>query len=518
MTSSRRPNIVLIVSDDHGYADRSNRGMCDDVATPVLDALADDGVSCTDAYVSAPVCSPSRAGLLSGAYQQRWGARWFDDSQIGPASFPTIAERLAERGYTTGYFGKVHYGSEGHDDRGAPPEHGFDESFFGLAGQSMGRLNYLRHSTEATAEYGQAAAAMGVQPLWASTDGGPAGEESGDGFLTEMIGQRAASFIEDHRHEPFFTYVAFNAVHNFAWQLPEDELHKRGLPAVEDWYPGAGEYLDWYDGAINPNLENGRAYYLAQLELMDREIGRVLDRLRTLGLEDDTLVIYLTDNGGSNCNYGRNDPLSGTKYTLLEGGIRVPFIAKWPGRIPAGESRDALVSSMDILPTVLAAAEECGGPATDGRRGSENTPVTGGRRGSTNAPVSGGRRGSTNVAVSDERRVGDGVVDGVDLLGLLAGSGDGGHEVLHWDCGFQWAVRRGPWKLRYADGASPVAEHLRAVEHTDIGDGITLTNLNDDVAESVDLSARYPRLVEELTELHDQWLKDVNPVGAATGR
>lgn len=158
--AARRPNIVLILSDDHGYADRSALGM-DDVRTPGLDRLSREGVSCSEAYVTAPVCSPSRAGLIAGRYQQRWGAQWFDSCRFGDGA-PSLAERLKLLGHTTGYFGKVHYGPEDAGDRACPPHHGFDESLYGLAGKSSGRLHYLHRSAGVRADYGAAATEMGA--------------------------------------------------------------------------------------------------------------------------------------------------------------------------------------------------------------------------------------------------------------------------------------------------------------------------------------------------------------------
>jgi len=457
--TGRRPNILLIVSDDHGYADRSSLGVRDDVSTPGLDRLAAEGTTCTNAYVTAPICSPSRAGLISGRYQQRWGARWFNDSSIGGVDHATVAERLREVGYATGYFGKVHYGDEGPGDRGTPPEHGFDESFYGLAGRSMGRLNYLHHSEQSVREYGEDGAhAMAVQPLYEGAE--PVEHE---GFLTAEIARRARAFIGDHAHEPFFAMVAFNAVHNFCWQLPAEELERRGLPAFDDWHPGADEYIDWYDGAISPNLPNGREYYLAQLELMDAEISAFLAQLDELGIGEDTLVIYTTDNGGSTCNYGVNAPLTGTKYTLWEGGIRVPFLMRQPGSVASGAVVDGLVSSMDILPTALAAA---------------------------GAPV------------------GDDDTDGRDLFGS-----DGRHDVLHWDCGWQWAVREGDWKLRWVDATSPVGAEIQRVEHTDAGSGLWLVNLADDPGERRNLASDRPDLVERLSAHHESWCADMKPAG-----
>lgn len=452
-TSKRQPNIVVIISDDHGYADRSILGIQDDVHTPHLDRLAREGTSYSNAYVTAPICSPSRAGLAAGSYQQRWGARWFTDSEICPDNVPTMAELLRDQGYTTGYFGKVHYGSEHHGDRGTPPRHGYDESFYGLAGESMGRLNYLHHTEESVEKYGEAAFPMAVQPLWNGDE-----PQELDGFLTDAIGERTRAFVAEHADKPFLATVAFNAVHNFCWQLPAEELEKRGLPAHEDWNPGAGEYIDWYDGAISPNLENGRAYYLAQLELMDAQIGLILDQIDHLGLSQDTIVFYLTDNGGSTCNYGVNLPLRGTKYTLWEGGVRVPFLMRWPGHVPEGITTPALTSSMDILPTALAAA------------------------------------GADPASYAH--------ADGLDLLGA---AGSAGHEALHWDCGWQWSVRRGDWKLQWVEPGSPVAQAIRNVEHAEPGSGYFLCNLAEDPAETTDLQASEPAVFAELSALHESW-------------
>ena len=454
-SKTSQPNIMVIISDDHGYADRSILGVQNDVETPHMDRLAREGASYSNAYVTAPICSPSRAGLAAGAYQQRWGARWFTDSEIGPKSVPTMAELLRGEGYTTGYFGKVHYGSEHHGHRGTPPQHGYDESFYGLAGESMGRLNYLHHSEESVAEYGEAAMPMAVQPLWNGEE-----PQELEGFLTDAIGERTRQFVAEHADKPFLATVAFNAVHNFCWQLPAEELEKRGLPAYEDWNPGAGEYIDWYDGAINPHLENGRAYYLAQLELMDAQIGLILDQLDELGLAEDTIVIYLTDNGGSTCNYGVNLPLRGTKYTLWEGGVRVPFLLRWPGHVEAGTTLAGLTSSMDILPTAMAAA------GADPSRYAHS--------------------------------------DGRDLLATS------GHEALHWDCGWQWSVRRGDWKLVWVEPDSPVAEAIREVEHAEPGSGFFLTNLAEDPAESNNQCDAEPAVVAELVALHEAWESDVS--------
>jgi arylsulfatase A-like enzyme len=465
---SRPPNVVLIVSDDHGYGDLSSLGHDPEVRTPHLDRLAASGVTCTQGYVAAPICSPSRAALMSGRNPLSFGTTWFSDSHL-PEDGATLAERFRELGYATGYLGKVHYGPEGPGDRACPPQHGFDESFYGLAGQSMGRLHYLKHSEEEVARRGpEATKAMAVAPLYEGED-----ETELDGFMTWEIGGRARDFVSRHAEQPFFLNVAFNAVHNFCWQLPDEELDKRGLPGFEDWDPELSEYLDWYDGAISPNLPDGRAYYRAQLELMDAEIGRLLDRLDELGLAENTVVVYLTDNGGSTCNYGDNTPLRGTKYTLYEGGVRVPFMVSWPGgELPAGSERDGLISAVDLYATLLAAA---GAPASSWAE-----------------------------------------TDSLDQLPMLRGQQAEGHSALHWDNGFQWAVRTPEWKLLHVDPDSPTAEAIRQVEHTEPGRGTHLYRITEDISESDDLAGRRPEVVAELTALHQQWRSVTTGSGAGT--
>lgn len=457
------PNIVVIVSDDHGYADRSVLGRVEDVSTPALDRLAVEGMSFEQAYVTAPVCSPSRAALISGQYQGRWGSQWFDDSRF-PDHLPSLAEQLRAIGHTTAYLGKVHYGPEGPGDRGTPPHHGFDQSFYGLAGQQMGRLNYLRHSTSAVSEYGDfAASASAVQPMLD-------GDELVDceEFLTAELGRRAREFVDGcaDREEPFFLMLAFNAVHNFCWQLPREELVRRGLPARPDYHGGEADYLAWYDGQIAPEFEHGREYYVAQLELMDAEIGRLLDRLDDRGLAQDTIVVYLTDNGGSTCNFASNAPLRGTKYTLWEGGIRVPLLVRWTGGpVVAGGRSDGIVSSMDLYPTLLDLA------------------------------------GATREKHAH--------CDGRSLRDALHGEPDTGHDELHWDNGFQWAVRSGRWKMVFVDQDSAGVRGLRIVEHADPGPALRLHDLVADPSEQHDLSASRPDLLMQLRAAHDDWRSTV---------
>lgn len=465
-----RPNIVLIVSDDHGYADRSALGLKPDVSTPGLDRLAAEGMTFDQAYVTAPVCSPSRAAIISGQHQGRWGATWFDSSHF-PDHLPSLAEQLKGIGYRTGYLGKVHYGPETVGDRGTPPHHGFDHTFYGLAGQQMGRLNYLRHSEAAAREYGDfASSASAVQPMLVGDE--PVDCEE---FLTRALGERARHFVDEcvDADEPFLLMLAFNAVHNFCWQLPPEELAARDLPAHDDYRGERGDYLDWYDGQIAPALAHGREYYLAQLELMDAQIGLLLDTLDAHGVADDTVVVYLTDNGGSTCNFASNDPLRGTKYTLWEGGIRVPLLLRWPGGdVPAAANSDAVVSSMDLYPTLLDAA---GAPADTYEH-----------------------------------------CDGRSLRPAWTERQFDGHDELHWDTGFQWAVRSGRWKLAVVDQDSELVAGVRTVEHTDPGPALRLHDLVADPAEERDLSEARPEVVRRLAASHQRWRATVFGSAVAT--
>jgi arylsulfatase A-like enzyme len=308
----RRPNVVILLADDLGYADVGFQG-CSDVPTPHLDALARAGVSCPSGYVSGPYCSPTRAGLLTGRYQTRFGHEFNPPGgpNVGlPLEETTLADRLRAAGYATGLVGKWHLGN-------APPfrpqKRGFDE-FFGFLG---GAHPYFP---------GQGA------PIFR---GGEVVAEKE--YLTDALAREAIAFIDRHKKGPFFLYLAFNAVHT-PMQAPADRL-----PAF---------------AAIG---DRTRRTYAGMLAAMDDAVGRVRAKLQAEQLTNDTLVFFFSDNGGptmrgTTINGSRNTPLRGSKRTTLEGGVRVPFVVAWPGRLPEGTTYAAPVIQLDVLPTVLAAA------------------------------------------------------------------------------------------------------------------------------------------------------------------
>ena len=322
----RPPNIVLIVVDDLGYADVGVQGLRG-IATPHLDSIARSGVRLTAGYVSAPVCSPSRAGIMTGRYQQRFGIydnapTSTNDPRYGlPRGQPTLAERLRALGYRTALFGKWHLGSPGWQ---RPNARGFDETLTYL---NSGGHRYLGTPAKPNLLY------RGDRVVTESE------------YLTFAFAREAVSFIRRSAGAPFFLAVPFGAVH------PPQEA-----PAA---------YVARYASIADKK----RRLMAAMLSTLDDSVGRILAALREEGLESDTLVFFVSDNGGDpRKNASRNDPFSGAKGDLLEGGIRVPFFVRWPARLPAGRVYDRPVSSLDIAATALAAAgfNDRAAPALDG--------------------------------------------------------------------------------------------------------------------------------------------------------
>ncbi len=322
---ARPPNIVVILVDDLGYADLSCQGATD-LSTPRIDSLAAQGIRFTSGYVSAPQCSPSRAGLLTGRYQNRFGHEYNyggRDPDAGlPTSERTIADRMKEAGYVTGVVGKWNLGTT---DRFGPYNRGFTESFW----QENGGVYFPAPRT-------------GV--LAGLRRGRELAEEKE--YSTDAFGREAAAFIDRHQKKPFFLYLAFIAPH---WPMEAKPEHLKRFEHVQDLH---------------------RRTFLAMMVSLDENVGRVLDKLRETKLEEDTLIFVLSDNGGPTGSprpsaeapfqYGQNTssnkPLRGVKGETLEGGIRVPFLMQWKGHLPAGKVYDQPVISLDVLPTSLAAA------------------------------------------------------------------------------------------------------------------------------------------------------------------
>jgi arylsulfatase A-like enzyme len=420
---SAKPNILVIVADDLGYGDIGIQGG-KAVPTPNIDKLAKAGIRCTSGYVSAPYCSPSRAGLLTGRYQTRFGHEFNphvgEEGKLGlPLDQRTIADLLRAIGYRTGLIGKWHQGfSKDHH----PQSRGFDE-FFGFL---VGGHNYaLSKNAEPkfSSVYSHNLIYRGreVQKI--------------DGFATEVFTEEAISYMKRAKEKPWFLYLAYNAVHT---PLEISDRLKERVPA------------DVKDPA--------RRGYLALLLGLDDAVGRIMAHLHETGEDQNTLIVFLSDNGGSGLspflayNTGINRPLRGNKGQTLEGGIRVPFFIAWPGKLPAGKTYDHPVIALDILPTACALA-------------GVKTPAN---------------------------------VDGVNLmpylLPYLGENKAAPHDALYWRFGPQKAMRKGDWSL----------VDWRDFEKKS-NSGWQLFDLAKDIGQQNDLAAQRPDLVAELSQAWRRW-------------
>jgi arylsulfatase A-like enzyme len=435
--STRPPNIVLIFADDLGFADVGyhydyyGEAISADVETPNIDSMASNGVWFSNGYATAPVCGPSRAGLLTGRYQNRFGA----EDNTGPyKAFPgdigtpltetLLPARLKALGYTTGMMGKWH---DGKAIDYYPSRRGFDEVFGFNNGASGYFVGYNDQTTSIKDTNGVVLAVASTNPLY--RDELPVERE--DDYITDAFGREAVAFIERHHQKPFFLYLSFNAVHGPLQYKQED--YDRFAHVTDDM----------------------RRKCLAMNWSMDENIGKVLEALRQYGLEEDTLIIFLSDNGGKPGGNGSyNDPLRGQKGELWEGGIREPFCIQWKGHLPANVRKDYPVISLDVLPTAVAAA---GGTL------------------------------STNDAI-----------DGVNLLPYLKGEAAGEpHDFIHWRHNKKWVVRDARWKLidvNYTDGNPP-----------------ELYDLPNDMSETTDVAAVYPAIAAALQAEHDAWNATLMP-------
>ena len=454
-----KPNVILIVVDDLGYADLSCTGLAEDVETPNIDELANSGTRFTQAYTTSPICSPSRAGILTGAYQQRWGTYWYGGPGIHDSSYQTIAEILKANEYATGYIGKVHYGSYDSDtlNRSFPLNHGFDYFF----GHTSARKHYLIHDDgheesfqnikKENDRWGQS---LRQGSLWVNNS-----KLDTLAFSTELFGKEACNFINNHKDEKFFLQLSFNAVHNFTHQLPEEYLKEHNLKGYTDWDPAIEDYYDWYVQGRKPNNPEGREHYLGQLYYLDREIGRLINRLEELDLRENTLIVFMSDNGGSTPIYANNFPLRGSKYLLYEGGIRVPLIVSYPNKYSDNKIINNVVSGMDILPLICS---------------------------------------TTGVPIPEN-------IDGFDISPVLSGKDMSiQHDTLLWDSRHEIAVRAGDWKLFIV-----YDDRNATYEMVDVELGEHLYNLADDPGETTDLADKFPDIVQALKEYHARWRNEI---------
>ncbi len=399
---AKRPNVVIIVSDDQGYGDISCQDHAKEIRTPHMDRIARRGIRFEQGYANAYVCAPSRAALLTGAYPQRYGFYTASDSRVGlPLSRITLADVLKKEGYATGAFGKWHLGIE---PAFHPMKRGFDE-FYGFLGHGGHDYFNLKRTGEQF---------NSILRNYEAIDE--------TGYLTDNLGREAVSFIARNDKKPFFLYLAFNAVH-FPLQAPKEIIRK-------------------YDTG-DPN----RDILLAMLECENNAIGKVLDELDARKLSDNTIIVFVSDNGGARNNASNNGKLRDYKHSVYEGGIRVPFLMSWPGHLKENSTSREPVMFLGVMPTIAAAvgAQLPQGLAFDGR----------------------------------------------NMLPVLTGkSSKPLHEALFWDGAEEkTAIRSGRWKL---------VNNKNKIE---------LFDLDLDVGEKSDLAAQKPEIVAQLRQKFDAWSK-----------
>jgi arylsulfatase A-like enzyme len=416
--ASERPNIVLIITDDVGYGDIGSYG-APDIKTPNIDRLAKNGTRFTDFYANASSCTPTRAGLISGRYQQRFelerplGSATTKDGALGlPATGRSLPQLLRNHGYATALVGKWHLG---YSPQFSPKAHGFD-SFFGF---KSGYIDYYQHTDSS-----------GQPDLF--EDGAPVKAE---GYMTDLITQRSVTFITDHARSPFFLEIAYNAAH-WPYQVPD-----RPSTAARN----AAHMLP-YDEHTDT-----REAYVKIMERADQGVGQVVAAIEKAGIAANTLVIFTNDNGGEWLS--RNAPFFNRKFTLYEGGIRVPAIVTWPGRVPAGRVTSQVGITMDLTATIVAAA---------------------------------------GAQVPAEAKL-----EGIDLLPLLDARAKPVTRTLFWRVATaglnQRAVRDGDWKLLLEGTARTM-----------------LFDLRRDLGERDDVAATNTAVVRRLYQQLLAWEKDVD--------
>jgi arylsulfatase A-like enzyme len=419
--ASTKPNVVLIITDDLGWGDIGANGATD-IRTPSIDSLARDGIRLTDFYSNGVTCSPTRAGLISGRYQQRFGIEAplpSAGAQGGDrglrANGHSLPQLLKDNGYATALIGKWHLG---YKPEQSPNAHGF-EYFFGF---KSGFHDYYTHN-----------GGDGKPDLWENEQA-----IERPGYTTDLITERAVRFIEENAGESFFIDISYNAPH-WPYQVP-------GAPSVA---PNNARHVFAQDLAAGT-----RADYAAMVEHVDRGIGEVLAALDRLGVTDDTIVIFTNDNGGEWLS--SNEPLTGRKWTVWEGGIRVPALVRWPNRIPAGKVSGQVGVTMDLTASILAA---------------------------------------TGTPVPDAAKL-----EGLNLFPVWEGKTPEVERTLFWRVRAatrqQAAVRQGDWKL------------VNDAGHTYV------FNVRDDVSERHDLANRRQDIAQALWPLLRAWEQGVDAEAA----
>ena len=414
--AQRRPNVVLIMTDDAGYGDFGSYGATD-VKTPNLDRLARDGVRFTDFYANAPSCTPTRAGLMTGRYQQRVALEYplgmqrpADYGRGLPVTGRSLPQLLRNAGYATALIGKWHLGWK---PEYSPTRHGFDY-FFGF---KSGFIDFYTHTSPDSPDH---------DDLFENDSAVRV-----DGYMTDLITSRSVRWIEQHSQRPFFIDVAFNAPH-WPYQVPD-------RPSVAR---DSARHLGPFDDSTST-----RADYVAMIERVDEGIGRILATLDRLGLRQNTIVIFTNDNGGEWLS--RNAPLFNHKMTVFEGGIRVPAIIRWPGRIPAGKVTGQVGITMDLTASILTVA---------------------------------------GAALPADMRL-----DGMNLFPILEGRAAEVQRTLFWrghPARPHRAVRSGDWKL--------------VLEPRPM-----LFNLRNDIGERENLAGRHSDVARRLFDLLRAWERDV---------
>lgn len=353
-----QPNILFIVVDDQGYADLSAfPHAAKDIQTPNMDRIAKSGVLFERAYVTAPVCSPSRAGMFTGLYQQRWDKKASWNPGL-PDNIKSIAEYFKAGNYKTALIGKNDMGKgyQKLDTREHPLKHGYDY-FLGFSAHAHDYWHMNDEVEKATPDPNNSSAHLGKLIFNNGYKSIPKGQ-----YITDVFTDEAVNYLSEQKDadNPFLLTLSYNAVHHLIHEVPQKYLDKYGVKPIPKYDPSKEKYNNYYHrysnyGEIPPN--DMRKFYLANLNCLDDNLGRVLDALDANQLTENTIVIYISDNGGSPLTGASNEPLSGHKYITREGGIRVPMMVSYPSKYRKNTICRDNVSALDLLPTVLEASQ-----------------------------------------------------------------------------------------------------------------------------------------------------------------